>query len=70
MTLRSGRTLLAHDATWQRVSKEIRKLTYWLGGAFYLNEAHAAVAGHGESFMVAESWNFDASLLTCLENGV
>ena len=46
------------------------KTTYRLWGALDLNKAHAAVASHRKPLMIAESWNFDTSLLACLENGV
>ena len=40
-----------------------------LGGFFDLDEAHPAVAGHFESFMVAEAGDLDIVFLGSLEDG-
>ena len=44
--------------------------TYGFRRALDLNEAHAAVTSDGESLVVAEARNLDASFETGLEDGV
>ena len=44
--------------------------TYGFGNAFDLDEAHATIASHGQTLVVAESWNLNTGFLARLINSV
>jgi len=42
----------------------------WLGSPLDLDQAHSAVSSHGQSLVIAKSWDFDSGLGAGLEDGV